>query len=141
MQPFFERQPLRFSCTRCGRCCIAGGGYHVYLSRQEAEGIRAHLQLSSGWFRRRYLRRLATGELVAASGGEGRCVFLRPDGRCRVYPVRPLQCRTYPFWPEVAGSAAAWKREARRCEGIDRGAVVAPGRIRRALRACLAQEE
>jgi Fe-S-cluster containining protein len=140
MQPFFERQPLRFSCTRCGQCCIAGDGYHVYLTGKEAESIRNYLRLSCGWFRRRYLQRLETGELTATSGPDGRCVFLQRDGRCRVYSVRPLQCRTYPFWPEVAGSAAAWRREARRCEGINQGAVVAPGRIRRAVRACLKRE-
>ena len=33
------------------------------------------------------------------------CVFLKEDperGRktCSIYPVRPLQCRTWPFWPE-----------------------------------------
>jgi hypothetical protein len=140
MQPFFERQPLRFSCTRCGRCCIAGDGYHVYLTAEEAESIRAYLQLSRAWFRRRYLQRLATGELAATSGDDDRCVFLRKDGQCRVYPVRPLQCRTYPFWPELVHSATAWRREARRCEGINRGPVVPLGRIRRAIKACEAQE-
>ena len=52
----------------------------------------------------------------------------------RVYPVRPLQCRTYPFWPEVLASRQAWQREARRCEGINRGRAVPAGRIRRQLK-------
>ena len=135
--PFFEESPLYFECTRCGDCCIAPDGYHVYLDRDEAEAIRDFLGLSSGWFRRRYLERLAMGDLVAAAEADGRCVFLQADGRCRVYPVRPLQCRTYPFWPEVLASRRAWQREARRCEGINRGREVAPGRIRRNLKACL----
>ena len=27
----------------------------------------------------------------------GRCLFLGPDGRCRVYSARPMTCRTFPY--------------------------------------------
>ena len=27
------------------------------------------------------------------------CVFLTKTKKCSIYPVRPLQCLTYPFWP------------------------------------------
>lgn len=136
MQPFYERHKLRFSCTRCGRCCMTGGDYFVFLTKQEAGRIRNYLKLSRRWFRQRYLQRLESGELVAAVREDDCCVFLDADGQCRVYAVRPVQCRTYPFWPEVAGSALAWQREARRCEGINRGAVVPLDKIRRAIKAC-----
>lgn len=26
------------------------------------------------------------------------CVFLLPEKGCLIYPVRPIQCRTFPFW-------------------------------------------
>ena len=131
--PFFERTSLRFECTRCGRCCIAVGDYHVFLEPGEAESIRNWLGLSTGWFRRRYLSRLEDGERVLSTQPDGRCVFLGEDGSCRIYPVRPLQCRTYPFWPEVVESRQAWQREARRCDGINRGREVPAGVIRRQL--------
>lgn len=140
MQPFYERQALCFCCTRCGRCCMTRGDYYVFLSEQEAERIRNYLQLSRSWFRRRYLERLEEGELVAAAGEGDRCIFLNAAGHCRVYPVRPVQCRTYPFWPEIVGNARAWRQEARRCEGINRGAVVPVGKIRRAVKACSGQQ-
>ncbi len=140
MQPFFEQHPLRFECTGCGRCCVAGDDHFVFLSAAEAEAIRRHLQLSPRWFRRRYLARLEQGELVAASGPGGRCVFLDREEKCRIYPVRPLQCRSYPFWPEVVRSRTSWQREARRCEGINRGKTVATGRIRNLVNACMAAE-
>jgi Fe-S-cluster containining protein len=63
---------------------------------------------------------------------KGRCVFLDEQMRCRIYKVRPLQCRTYPFWPELM-NPRAWRAEAHRCEGIDRGAVVSLARIRAEL--------
>jgi len=140
MQPFFEKQPLRFSCTQCGRCCLTGGDYYVYLTETESEVIRKRLQLSSNWFRRRYLERLEEGELVLASGEDDCCIFLDTSGQCRVYAVRPLQCRTYPFWPELTGSARAWSSEARRCEGINRGPVIPVATIRRSVNACLDQK-
>jgi len=141
MQPFFEQQALRFECTRCGRCCIAGDGYHVYLGANEATGIREYLGLSTGWFRRRYLQRTDAGDLVAASQADGRCIFLGEDDRCRVYPVRPAQCRTYPFWPEVVRSRTTWLRESSRCEGIDRGPAVPVTVIHRHLKASSALPE
>jgi len=140
VQPFFEKYPLRFSCTQCGKCCMTGGDYHVFLTASEAEKIRDYLQLSHAWFRRRYLQRLDDGDLVLASGKGDRCIFLDAGGHCRVYPVRPLQCLTYPFWPELAGNARAWISEARRCEGINQGGVVPVATIRRKVRACLEQE-
>lgn len=136
MEAFFEQQPLRFSCTRCGRCCWSRGDSYVFLGAGEAERIRSYLGVSSGWFRRRYLERLAEGDLVVAAHGDGRCVFLGADGCCRVYSVRPVQCRTYPFWPELVRSRTAWKREAGRCEGINRGPAIPVSRIRRFLKQC-----
>ncbi len=136
MQPFFERQPVHFTCTACGKCCATAGEYYVFLAPGEAEAIREHLGLSRSWFRRRYLASLEEGELVLAAGAEERCIFLDDNGRCNIYQVRPLQCRTYPFWPELVGSKRAWQREAARCEGINRGARVPRQAIRKAVKAC-----
>jgi Fe-S-cluster containining protein len=137
MLPFYETRPLRFACTRCACCCVAGGGYYVFLNGDDVEGIRAYLRVSRSWFRRRYLCRLPDGERVAAWKSDGRCVFLDAGGVCSVYPVRPLQCRTYPFWPEIVGRRADWRRESRRCEGINHGEVVPIRRIRALVHACL----
>lgn len=130
-----QRRPLRFQCTQCGRCCTGGGDYYVFVDAVEAERIRAHLGLSRGWFRRRYLTR-AAGERVLASRTDGRCVFLQDHGRCRVYGARPVQCQTYPFWPELLRGATAWEKEGKRCEGIGRGPVVPVARIEAALARC-----
>jgi Fe-S-cluster containining protein len=141
MQPFYESHELHFSCTRCGRCCETAGDYYVFLSRQEAERIRDYLQLSSAWFRRRYLSRLDDGERVLAAGIDERCIFLDGYGQCRIYPVRPVQCRTYPFWPEVVNSRRDWSAEAARCEGINRGNAVPVKKIRHAVKACIEQTD
>jgi Fe-S-cluster containining protein len=45
-----------------------------------------------------------------------------PLGRrvCGIYPVRPLQCRTWPFWPENMRTKASWNRAAKGCPGMNR---------------------
>jgi len=40
------------------------------------------------------------------------CVFLDPFGQCSIYDVRPVQCRTYPFWPSLLESKEDWDNEA-----------------------------
>jgi hypothetical protein len=123
---------LRFQCTGCGACCIGGPDHVVEVSAQEAEAIRAHLELSRTWFRRRYLDRNADDTGIRLNR-DGRCPFLGRDNRCRVYPVRPHQCRTYPWWPELLASRQHWQEEARRCEGMNRGTIVPLARIQHAL--------
>ena len=122
---------LRFECTGCGRCCTGGGSYVVEVNRAEQRRIQQHLGISWPWFRRRYVFRF-DDETESLIMPKGRCVFLDERMRCRIYKVRPLQCRTYPFWPELM-NPRAWRAEAHRCEGIDRGAVVSLTRIRAEL--------
>lgn len=125
---------LRFQCTGCGYCCTGDPRrYYVEASPSEQRRIQRHLGISWAWFRRRYVRRVAGG-LEGLSMGGGRCAFLGADMRCRIYRVRPAQCRHYPFWPELVHDPAAWTDEARRCEGIDRGAIVPLTRVRALLK-------
>ncbi len=48
------------------------------------------------------------------------CIFLSDTG-CRIYPVRPLQCSSYPFWGSVLSSEEQWEDEAKECPGINNG--------------------
>ena len=58
-----------------------------------------------------------SGAFVVAVEDGASCPFLS-GGRCSVHPVRPEQCRTYPFWPETLASPGSWQVESRHCEGI-----------------------
>lgn len=63
------------------------------------------------------------------------CVFLDREsvpGKaiCAVYEARPLQCRTWPFWPENMRSRESWERASRSCPGINTGPLHAPQAIR-----------
>jgi Fe-S-cluster containining protein len=112
---------LRFECTQCGQCCTRRGEYgYVYLNDREVVAIARHLGLLPMEFRRRYtfVDEYGWTQIVL----EDRCVFLDPaTNRCRVYPARPTQCRTFPFWRDLVVDGG-WSDEARAlCEGIGRG--------------------
>jgi hypothetical protein len=125
---------FRFSCTGCGECCTGRGDYYVAVTPEEQRRIQQALHVSRAWFRRRYITVYEDGT-ESLRWERNRCVFLGPDRRCRIYAVRPAQCRHYPFWPEVIRSEKSWGREGRRCEGIGRGAVVPLAEVRRRLAA------
>jgi len=112
---------LRFECTKCGKCCTSRGDYgYVYLNDREVADIARFLGLLPHEFRQRYtfLDEYGWTQVVL----QDQCVFLGDDrASCQIYPVRPLQCRTFPFWRDLVEDGA-WTPEARAlCEGIGRG--------------------
>jgi Fe-S-cluster containining protein len=99
----------------------------VYLLEEEAQAIAAHLRLPWIEFEARHLVR-EDGWLRLALDGPS-CPFLSPEGLCRVYPVRPMQCRTWPFWKENL-AREVWDREVRKiCPGIGKGPLVSAEEI------------
>ena len=47
------------------------------------------------------------------SGKPEKCIFLGEDRKsCTIYPVRPNQCRTYPWWPRLLLNESNWSAEA-----------------------------
>ncbi len=138
--PFYQREALRFECTECGACCTAGGGYYVYVTKDEIDKISVFLGISSGWFKRRYLKWLPEEGWVLAIKDDETCLFLGEDRRCTIYAARPEQCSTYPYWPELVLHKRDWVRESSRCEGIGRGKVV-PKKMIAALLKQQAQRE
>jgi uncharacterized protein len=101
--------------------------------RAAPAAIRAFLKLSPAWFRRRYLVRVDADTTGIRLERNGRCPFLGADNRCRIYAVRPRQCRTYPWWPELVEKKRDWTEEAQRCEGMNHGTVVPLSTIERSL--------
>ena len=135
-----KQQALHFKCTGCGKCCTGCEDHYIALSQTEAEKIRQHLDVSKQWFKRRYVMHLTRNTLTARMQ-KGRCTFLDKKGQCKIYRLRPVQCRTYPYWPEILESKKAWNNEAKHCEGINMGAIVPIKEIKRKLAQQLRSEE
>jgi Fe-S-cluster containining protein len=115
---------LRFACQPgCTRCCEVTG--YVYLSEQDLRRAAAFLGMTVAAFEARYVLRYRH-VLRLRKPRKGQCHFLR-DGGCSIHPVKPTQCRLYPFWPELVENRAAWAREKRQCPGIGKGELVQIG--------------
>lgn len=62
------------------------------------------LEFDKSWLR------LKSRPPVPGEGGDA-CIFLGEDNRCTIYEARPLQCRTYPYWPRMMMSRDEWLAE------------------------------
>ena len=127
--PWYE-DGLDFSCTGCSKCCQVDGD--VWLAPEEVSTIVQFLgnenKIGSNVnnvspideFRKSFVR----AEIAPAGTDgdhsqswmclkrkEGACVFLDPSGKCGIYDDRPIQCRTYPFWPSLLESSEDWAEE------------------------------
>lgn len=129
-----KKTSLNFECTQCGACCCGDENHFIAVSSFDLENICKHIEISMAWLRRRYVSSLEQNRYTIRIGDNGRCVFLRNDNSCRIYPVRPVQCRTYPWWPEILHSKSSWNAEAVRCEGINAGKKIPVSRIMASLR-------
>jgi len=115
---------LSFECRVCGRCCSGPGEGYIWVARPEVELIARHLHISPDELRHKYLRRVGLRTTIIENALTKDCVFLRTvEGtkRCGIYPVRPGQCRSWPFWPENLLGPDTWNRAAIKCPGINRG--------------------
>lgn len=114
---------LRFECTGCGDCCTGAPGY-VWVTREEIRRIAKHLGRDDEWLPPEILRRVGF-KYSLTERNNGDCVFLqqKKDGQrgCSIYPVRPLQCRTWPFWTVNLKSPSCWAETSERCPGMNNG--------------------
>jgi Fe-S-cluster containining protein len=115
---------LHFECQQCGRCCSGPASGYIWVTKPEIELIADFLKIEPEQLRQKYLRRVGFRTTIVEQVGTKDCIFLRKiDGqkRCTIYPVRPNQCRTWPFWPDNLANTDAWNKAAQRCSGINRG--------------------
>jgi len=104
------------------------------VTQEDIAAIAQHLGLPVAEVRRRCVRKVGRRYSLTERPGNKDCIFLAPDGaggrKCRIYPVRPAQCRTWPFWPSNLSSPAAWAAAGDRCKGINRGRLYNVDEIR-----------
>lgn len=112
---------LNFTCSQCGDCCTGAPGV-VWVEEDELREIAEHLDKPIGEIRL-FHTRLVRGRVSLVEHQNGDCTFFDPETRgCTVYPVRPIQCRTWPFWQSNLESEDKWKQVCQDCPGAGQGA-------------------
>jgi uncharacterized protein len=114
---YFFDQGIHFECQQCGACCTGDPGI-VYVDTDEVIRIAEYLSEDISFLIDTYLLPLRAGYTIKEHS-DGRCFFYHNG--CIIYPVRPNQCKTYPFWFENLRSNKKWKRVKRECPGIGCG--------------------
>lgn len=109
----------RFECTRCQQCCARPG--QVEFSAPEAFLAASFLQVPLAELTEAYMQPEGDRWVIRVEK-DAPCPFLTSEG-CEIHPVKPSQCRTYPFWPEILEEPGAWEAEAEYCPGIGLGPV------------------
>lgn len=115
---------LRFECRQCGRCCSGPGEGYIWVTKPEIELIAQFLDITFAELRRRFLRRAGLRTTIIEDRVSRDCIFLHStsgQSKCAIYPVRPSQCRSWPFWSTNLTSPNAWNKAAQKCPGIGQG--------------------
>lgn len=109
---------IDFACQRCSNCCRREPGA-VFLTEDDVNKLSSNLGLPVKTFIDQCCRGLEKdGKFVVALKERSNydCIFW--SNGCIVYKDRPLQCRTFPFWPFLVENSDLLEDEKKRCKGI-----------------------
>jgi Fe-S-cluster containining protein len=116
---------LHFECTGCGNCCAGPEQGDIWITAAEIELLARHLGMPEANVRKRFITRIGFRTSIIEDKRTKDCIFLQtdPDGKrgCTIYPARPNQCRTWPFWSYNLNTPDDWNKTAQKCLGINRG--------------------
>ncbi|MFA6756558.1 MAG: YkgJ family cysteine cluster protein [Sulfurospirillaceae bacterium] len=107
-------------CSRCkGNCCVGESGY-IWVDPPEIKKIADFLNISVEEFGKKYIfeknRDFSLKEVFSPLGYA--CIFFDVKGlKCTIYPVRPNQCKTFPFWEHFKKNIEELEDE---CPGVYR---------------------
>ncbi len=96
-----------FDCDKCvecgGKCCYGESGY-IFATIAEIKAVSDFLDIPFEDFCLIYVKRVGMRfsfiEKLCIEKEKGvSCVFFdEKNNQCSIYPVRPKQCKTFPFW-------------------------------------------
>lgn len=135
MKSKWYSEGIRFECQGSGKCCSSRGEYgFVYLTKDDVLAASKALRMKPAKFIEEHCQ-YDEGQLCLKDDpASPDCIFL--DGnRCDIYEGRPMQCRTWPFWPEVM-NAKSWSKNVQEfCPGVDKGRLYSQEEIESILKA------
>lgn len=120
LSKYFYSEGIRFKCQECGCCCDIIDGV-VYLTSKDLRNLSVFFNLDLEYFKSKYTTITEEGLTVIKDTHPSKCRF-QQNNKCSVYPVRPTQCRLYPFWSTLMKNEIIFSKE--KCPGIGKGELV-----------------
>ncbi len=133
----FFKDGIRFECTRCGHCCTGEPG-SIFVNSGEIQNIREYLGMEEAAFEQGCLRPMPGGFSIREKEN-GDCIFYT-EGGCSIHDLRPVQCRTYPFWFSTMRSEEQWLKTCAECPGIGQGRLYTQEEILKTVHRDMARE-
>lgn len=135
IQKKFYEKGLKFQCQGSGKCCISRGEYgYVFLTLEDRQQMAQQLKMTTTGFTKKYCRKSDGAWHLKENKKGPECLFLNGKNQCEVYKARPIQCRTWPFWPENM-NAKTWSKDvAPFCPGVGQGVGVSAEKIEKQLK-------
>ena len=132
-EPWYK-DGVKFECQGSGKCCISRGQFgYVYLTLDDRRALAKHFKISTLKFTKKYCQKTGNGFHLIEEQGQKECMFLKKN-KCSVYKARPVQCRTWPFWPEYL-DAKKWTKEVKAfCPGVGKGKLHSPVEVENIMR-------
>lgn len=124
---------LPFDCTGCGKCCkvkgtvvmspkevLAAANFlnisvsdfkNLYV--EEEQDLKMHRDTTGegetnnsvqGWVKLRDQGKSKIATRESGPSSLSACIFLDENNKCKIYEARPMQCLSYPFWPNIMAS-------------------------------------
>ncbi|NOZ89648.1 MAG: YkgJ family cysteine cluster protein [Epsilonproteobacteria bacterium] len=113
----YKFNPL--ACASCGGACCTGESGYIWAKYHEIEKMAQFLELTIEEFATMYLRKVKHRYSIIErkiDTDNYACIFFDNDKKqCSIYPVRPTQCRSFPFWEIFKSDIEEVKKE---CPGI-----------------------
>ena len=129
------REGIRFQCQGSGKCCTSHGQYgFVYMTPEDRKNMAKTLKMTVAAFTKKFCEKEDGVWRLKERSENPDCLFLVNGKRCGVYEGRPMQCRTWPFWPEVMNPKSWAKDVVSFCPGVGKGRVWSGDEIEQLIR-------
>jgi Fe-S-cluster containining protein len=107
------------ACASCGGACCTGESGYIWAKYKEIEKMANFLELTIEEFATIYLKKVKHRYSIIEKKidiDNYACIFFdNSTKQCTIYPVRPTQCRSFPFWEIFKNDKEEVKKE---CQGI-----------------------
>lgn len=118
---FTHPERLCFKCLRCALCCgdTENKTRIILMLKTEVEKIVEKTGLHLEYFAEE-VKGFEPYAYKMRKNADGKCIFLNRT-QCKIYPIRPLICRFYPFALKEKSSGTHAFTYTKECPGIGYG--------------------